>query len=325
MSDKHVTRFEDSAQPLSQSEKKYAYSQSAQIEGQSGLIGYLRADMGSDGKSFFSTWNDSRGSLKTDEFKAEFDELINELRSNGSILSSRSDLSKYCGTHPETSFNSRFRNEYGIRIDTDKHSYLLRLCPDRGEYNLYCYCYVKEWLDDHIRKAERGIRFITPSYRELFRIPDGDMIRITDRDGETSDRTVRYVDDYHIELSGTHGTNLYHICEFSELMEASGKTVIPLRSSLPEVCFSTMPSTGELILIKKGESGCYHSDMTTSDPETNRTVANEENEKLGVTKAQEAAMLTGSMFGWAVPGADPKCYDENGMLIKSHRDRDDAR
>ena len=68
-----------------------------------------------------------------------------------------------------------------------------------------------EWLDRHMEKASRGIRFITPDYKEKFKIPDGYKIRITLSDGEQLDRTCRYIDDYHLEV----GSNLYHICEFA--------------------------------------------------------------------------------------------------------------
>ena len=60
------------------------------------------------------------------------------------------------------------------------------------------YCYVREWLDRHLKQAERGIRFITPHYEEKFRIPDGDKIRITSSWGQTNDRTCRYIDEYHL-------------------------------------------------------------------------------------------------------------------------------
>ena len=33
--------------------------------------------------------------------------------------------------------------------------------------------------DKHIQKAEQGIRFIDPNYKELFRIPDGGRIIVT--------------------------------------------------------------------------------------------------------------------------------------------------
>ena len=79
---------------------------------------------------------------------------------------------------------------------------------------------------------------------------------------------------------------------------------------LPELCFSTMPGTGELICIKRGESGYYPSDWNTSSREHNRQIADEQNQRLGVTPAQKEAMMCGSMFGWNVPGADPAFVEE---------------
>ena len=35
-----------------------------------------------------------------------------------------------------------------------------------------------------MKQAEKGIRFISPDYRELFRIADGDKVRIVRSDGE---------------------------------------------------------------------------------------------------------------------------------------------
>ena len=49
---------------------------------QTGFIGYLRADMDSNGEGFFSTWNDFRKDLKTQAFKDEFDEVIAEQSGN---------------------------------------------------------------------------------------------------------------------------------------------------------------------------------------------------------------------------------------------------
>ena len=140
---------------LTEAERKYTFSQSQQLSMQTGLIGYLRADFGSNGNEFWTTWNDFRKDLKTDEFKAEFDDVINGLR-DGDVLSGRNDMSSYCYSTPDSSFNDD-RNHYGIRLDTEKYSYLMRFNPNRGEYNLYCYCYQKEWLNNHLKNAERGI------------------------------------------------------------------------------------------------------------------------------------------------------------------------
>ena len=66
-------------------ERMYSYTQSSQLIAQTGCIGHLRGDMEWDGDSFFTSWDDHRGDLKTDEFKAEFDRLINTLRSDNAF------------------------------------------------------------------------------------------------------------------------------------------------------------------------------------------------------------------------------------------------
>lgn len=305
---------------LTEKEDKYTFSNSMQISMQCGLIGHLRADMDSDGNGFFSSWEDYRKELKTDEFKDEFDKVINSLREEGDILYNRKSLAKYCYSSPQAKMNNE-QDYYGVRVDTEKYAYLCRLNPNKGEYNLYCYCYIKDWLDKHIRSAEKGIRFITPEYKEKFRISDGEKIRITFSDGEVKDRVCRYIDDSHVEV----GDDLYHICEFAERMEQCGATFIPLRSDLPEVCYSILPSTGDAIIIKHGESGYYRCEYSTEDKAFNREFANDRNANLGVSKAQVEAMLAGSMYGWDVPAADPKSYDENGTPLRNTKDRGDAR
>lgn len=311
--------------PMFPTERYYSYAQSQQISMQTGLIGYLRADFGSNGEGFFSTWNDFRESLKSEDFKLEFDEVINELRKNGNLLHNRGTLTRCCYQTPDSSFRND-RNEYGFRADTDHYSYVMRLNPNKGEYNLYCYCYVKQWLDRHMRQAEKGIRFITPDYKELFRIADGDKIRYFTPGGEVREPVCRYIDDYHFETQSPGFGNLYHICEFAERYTERGcQGIIPLRSSLPEKCFSYLESTGEMIVITKGEKG-YIPTGASGENMTPREAVDAANKTIGVTKAQEAAMVAGSMFGWQVPGADPKNYDEQGLPVRPKaRERDEAR
>ena len=314
--------------PMTQAEQAYCYSQSQQISNQTGLIGHLRADFGSTGTGFFSNFFDFRESLKSEDFKAEFNEVINTLREDGrfgGILSSRTAMSKYCHKHPGSSIEPGYN--YGFRVDTAHYSYMLRVTPKRGEYNLYCYCYLRQWLDGHMKRAEKGIRFITLDYKERFRLADGDRIRLVMESGEQREMTCRYIDDYHLEVTGQRGSAVYHICEFAEVWENHGcKEMIPLRKSLPERCFGYLQGTGEIIVLEKGRKG-YAPTEKYAENETPQQCVDSLNSAMDVSKAQAAAMMAGSMFGWDTPAADPANYDDQGIPIRPGRkqDRGDAR
>ncbi len=214
--------------PTTVTEDMYTYTQSSQLQGQTGCIGYLRADMDSNGNGFFSSWNGLRDYLKTEEFKAEFDEVINELRfgEEENFLKNRSELSHYCWSHPTARMEGNEDN-FGFRVDTEKYTYMMRLNPNKGMYNLYCYCYRRDWLDQHLHNAARGIRFIDSHYNDLFKVPDGGKVRVTYYDGEVRDVTCRYIDEYHLEF-GYGSCNLFHICELAEKMENNGNKLEPI-------------------------------------------------------------------------------------------------
>ena len=143
-----------------------------------------------------------------------------------------------------------------------------------SKYNLYILSngfreLQEQNLDFHMEKARNGIRFINSDYKELFRIQDGEKIKITRPEGESQIQTCRYIDECHVEI-GNSWSSLYHICQFAERMEMSGNQVIPMRSSLPEWCYSTLPSTGERIIIQKGEMGYIPSEMEMRSPRSAR-------------------------------------------------------
>ena len=76
---------------------------------------------------------------------------------------------------------------------------------------------------------EHDIRFINSHYDELFRIPDGGTIQIHYPE-ETVIKNCFYQDDYHTQV----GQNMYHICEFAEIMERRGATYSPEPISMEE-------------------------------------------------------------------------------------------
>lgn len=81
----------------------------------------------------------------------------------------------------------------------------------------------------------KDIRFIDSHYKDLFRLPDGGSIRITFADGDSAVRKCTYIDEYHTQV----GNNVFHICQFAELMERNGSTYKPEPEPEPERMVAT--------------------------------------------------------------------------------------
>ena len=95
---------------------------------------------------------------------------------------------------------------------------------------MYCYPFEKDWLDRHLKEAQRGIRFIDSAYRDLFRLKDGGKVRITFPDGEIQERSCRYIDSTHLEY-GSGPLSTFHIAEFAEWIEGARAKVEPVNQS----------------------------------------------------------------------------------------------
>lgn len=103
-------------------ERLYIARQSTQIEGQTGSVGHLQADMGEDGKGFFPKWTSHRESLDTEDFQQEFEEVLEALVGDeqyGGFLKSRDAMRDFCRGHQESGYDSGFA--FGFRADTAQY------------------------------------------------------------------------------------------------------------------------------------------------------------------------------------------------------------
>ena len=77
-------------------------------------------------------------------------------------------------------------------------------------------------LQEPASLPSHDIRFIDSRYKELFRIPDGGTIQVDYPDRHYAAK-CSYIDDYHTQV----GNNVYHICQFAEILERGGGTCRP--------------------------------------------------------------------------------------------------
>mgnify|MGYP001228190344 FL=1 len=224
--------------PMTPQEKIYAGLQSSQISGQTGFIGVLVGSFNQQDKDLSIKWNILQESPIKEAFWSEAQSVLKELRNT--IFKDRNAMQEYCASHTSF-FKSQSADAYGLRVDSARYSYLILCSPQSKDNCLYLYAYSTEALEHHMKKAERGISFITPDYQEKFRVADGERIRIIGADGNFRDRICRYIDDTHFETEGEFGGTLYHICEFAELCEKTGSRVIPLDGEQKDVSREQKP------------------------------------------------------------------------------------
>ncbi len=128
--------------PASKSEAGLFYSQRSEKDELLGTIGHLRMDFGRNGKEFWTTWFDHcSDKYNTKEFKAEIDDVVNELRL--SVLKDRSSMRSFCSAHGGEIASSYGMRQFGYILETDHYKYCLRCKPMEGDYDGYLYCYDK--------------------------------------------------------------------------------------------------------------------------------------------------------------------------------------
>ena len=107
-----------------------------------GAIGHVRMDFGRSGSEFWHSWH-PRGpaELNSPEFKAELQELVDELRKG--VLKNFAAMTGYCRGHGGEISGGWVQN-YGYILETENYRYCLRCNPVPGDYQAYLICFDKQ-------------------------------------------------------------------------------------------------------------------------------------------------------------------------------------
>ena len=110
------------------------YAMTPEEDQRLGCIGHVRMDFGHQGQEFWHTWW-PRGpeELNSPEFKAELQEVVDELRT--SVLKDLASMTKYCWGHGGEV--GGWPANYGYIVETENYRYCLRCNPVPGDYQAY--------------------------------------------------------------------------------------------------------------------------------------------------------------------------------------------
>ena len=111
------------------------------------------------------------------------------------------------------------------QVNATRKAYFELPLPTRtGSYGIAILtelCRLERKLKEMKKTMTNQIKFITPDYKELFKISDLESVSIAYPNNENSVFVCRYIDDTHFYL----GETVYHICQFAELIGKLGAKV----------------------------------------------------------------------------------------------------
>ena len=109
----------------------------------------------------------------------------------------------------------------------------------------------------------KEIRFIDSHYKDLFHIPDGSCVQIHYPD-EMVVKPCTFIDEYHTQI----GYNVFHICQFAEIMERNGASYMPEPEIMGDEA-AWKVGRDRILAVQTCEDGydytLYHKDFTEID------------------------------------------------------------
>ena len=124
---------------------------------------------------------------------------------------------------------------------------------------------VQEYGISHERLSQQLVNIAEKLVND-YRVLNHGVIQVDRSDGSSYTARVEHLDDYHFDL-GEYG-NVYHICQFGEMMERTGSTAYPEIQTQDEQGAWELGGKGYLA-IQSCEDGwdytLYHSDYSVMD------------------------------------------------------------
>ena len=158
-----------------------------------------------------------------------------------------------------------------VLLPTDKGKALITVMPEEIQSPEM----TADW-ETKLLRIERGemepetlpkdIRLINSHYDDLYRIPNGGVIQVDYPDGRSFTARLEHLDDYHFDMGGLG--NVFHICQFAEVMERNHADFYPEIQTQDEQAAWELGGKGYLA-IQSCEDGwdytLYHSDYSVMD------------------------------------------------------------